>query len=226
MRVLFAGVSLAVIALAGAAAAADLPRRTEMPVKGPAYMAPVYNWTGFYMGINGGGAWGRSSFDGPAAPTGTFNISGGLIGLTAGYNWQVNQAVFGLETDIDWTSIRGTTVNNCAPGCETKNTWLGTARGRLGYALNNGFLPYLTGGLAYGNIRATVPGFAGASSSKAGWTVGAGLEFAIASNWTAKAEYLYVDLGSIDCGGSCGIAAPDPVKFKANILRAGLNYRF
>jgi outer membrane immunogenic protein len=224
-RVLFAGVGILAMGLAGTAGAADLPRRTEIPTKAAAYMAQVYNWTGLYLGINGGGAWGRSSFDGGLG-TGSFNTSGGLVGGTLGYNWQVNQAVFGLETDLDWTNISGTSTTNCAPGCQTKNTWLGTTRGRLGYAAGNGILPYLTGGLAYGNIKASVPGFAGASTTKAGWTVGAGLEFALASNWTTKAEYLYVDLGKIDCGAACGVPAPDNVKFNAHILRAGLNYRF
>ncbi len=224
-RVLFASVGILVTALAGTAGAADLPRRTEMPAKAPAYLAtPIYNWTGLYLGLNGGGGWGRSSFTGVPA-TGDFNVSGGLIGGTLGYNWQVAQAVFGLETDLDWSNIRGTTTTNCAPGCQTRNTWLGTTRGRLGYAMDR-FLPYLTGGVAYGDIRASVPGFAGASTNKTGWTLGGGLEFALASNWTAKAEYLYVDLGKFDCGTACGTAAPDNVKFNANILRAGLNYRF
>jgi outer membrane immunogenic protein len=226
MRILFAGVSFIAMTLTGAAGAADLPRRTEMPVKAPAYIAQIYNWTGFYFGINAGGGWGHSSFDSAVAPTGSFNTSGALAGVQAGYNWQAGPGVFGLETDMDWTNIRGASTTNCAPGCETRNSWLGTTRGRVGYAVSNGFLPYLTGGVAYGNIKAGVPGFAGATGSKAGWTLGGGLEFALSGNWTAKAEYLYVDLGSIDCGASCGTPAPDLVKFKANIVRAGLNYRF
>jgi outer membrane immunogenic protein len=225
-RVLLASAGVLAMAWATTAGAADLPRRTEIPTKAPAYLATVYNWTGLYLGINGGGAWGRSGFESTAAPTGSFNVSGGLVGGTLGYNWQVNQAVFGLETDLDWTNIKGSSTVNCPTGCQTKNTWLGTTRARLGFAAGNGFLPYLTGGVAYGDIKASVPGFAGASSTKAGWTVGAGLEFAVAGNWTAKAEYLYVDLGKMDCGALCGTAAPDPVKFNANILRAGLNYRF
>ena len=113
------------LGLAAPANAAERPRRYEQ--RAPAYSA-VYNWTGFYLGINGGGGFGRSSFDGPAAPTGNFNTSGGLVGVTAGYNWQVNQAVFGIETDIDWTSIRGRTNNNRAPGVQTRHTPLGRDR--------------------------------------------------------------------------------------------------
>ncbi len=226
-RVFLASAGVLLSALVGTAGAADLPRRAAAPVKAPApaYVAPIYNWTGVYLGLNAGGAWGRSSWDNATSPTGGFNTSGALVGGTLGYNWQANQMVLGLETDLDWTNIRGTTFANCAFGCETKNTWLGTTRARLGYAAGR-WMPYVTGGLAYGDIRASTPGFAGANTTKAGWTAGAGLEFALAGNWTAKAEYLYVDLGKFDCGTACGAPAPDNVKFNANIVRAGLNYRF
>jgi outer membrane immunogenic protein len=215
------------MALAGTAGAADLPRRAEMPAKAPAYLAaPIYNWTGLYLGLNGGGGWGRSSWDSTLAPTGDFNTSGGVIGGTAGYNWQMGQAVFGLEGDIDWSNIRGTaSTAACPPGCETRNTWLSTVRGRLGYAADR-WMPYITGGVALGDIRANFPGAIGGSASKAGWTVGGGLEFALAGNWTAKAEYLYVNLGTFDCGANCGTAGPDNIKFNANIVRGGINYRF
>jgi outer membrane immunogenic protein len=222
-RVLLTGVAIA--ALIGTATAADLPRRAEMPAKAPAYIAaPLYNWTGFYLGINGGGGWGRSSWDAATTSTGNFDLSGGLIGGTAGYNWQMGQVVFGLEGDIDWSNIRGTTTVTCPTGCETRNTWLATARGRLGYAADR-FMPYITGGAAFGDIRANVAG-GGASTTKTGWTAGGGVEFAIAGNWTAKAEYLYVDLGRFDCGAACGAVPPENVSFKANIVRAGVNYRF
>ncbi len=221
-RVLLSTAAMA--ALIGSAAAADLPRRAEQVTKAPAYQAvPIYNWTGLYIGINGGGGWGRSSFDGVPG-TGSFNVSGGLVGGTLGYNWQVGQAVWGLETDLDWSNIRGSAPCGVT-SCETRNSWLGTVRGRLGYAADR-WMPYITGGLAYGDIRASVPGFAGANTTKAGWTLGGGLEFALAGNWTAKAEYLYVDLGKFDCGTACGAPAPDNVRFNSHIVRAGLNYRF
>src|SRR5437868_15161607 len=110
-RFLAAGAALvALLGLVGQAAAADLGRRgQQMPVKAP-YMAPVYNWTGLYLGINGGGGWGRSAWTSPGLTTGDFNLSGGMIGGTAGYNWQAGQAVFGLEGDIDWANIKGSTT--------------------------------------------------------------------------------------------------------------------
>jgi outer membrane immunogenic protein len=220
-RALIAGVStIALLASFGAARAADLPPRIQEPARAPA-MAPLYNWTGLYIGVNGGGAWGRSSWD----STDAFNLSGGLVGGTIGYNYQIGQLVWGVEGDVDWTNIKGTTNTFCALGCETSNSWLGTARGRLGYAADR-FMPYVTGGAAFGNIRASTPGFAGTSTTKLGWTVGGGVEFALGGNWTAKAEYLYVDLGSVDCGLACGAFTPDNVSFHTNIVRAGLNYRF
>jgi outer membrane immunogenic protein len=215
-------VSLAALAaLSGAAMSADLPRRYDPIVpKAPIY-APMYNWSGLYIGVNGGGGWGRSRWD----TANQFDVSGGLVGGTIGYNWQVNPWVFGLEGDIDWSNIKGTTNFACALGCTTTNDWLATVRGRVGYAFDR-FLPYVTGGLAVGDIKAATPGFAGNNQTNAGWTVGGGLEFAIVANWTAKAEYLYVDLGRFNCGLACGAAATDNVSFRSNIARAGINYRF
>jgi outer membrane immunogenic protein len=214
-------VSVSALALVGQAAAADLPRPgPAYPVKAPPPVM-LYGWTGFYIGVNGGGAWGRSSWD----TTDTFDIDGGLVGGTIGYNFQVGPAVWGIEGDIDWTNIKGSTTTLCPLGCETSNSWLATVRGRLGYA-GNRWMPYVTGGAAFGDIRASTPGFAGNSANKAGWTVGGGLEFALFGNWTAKAEYLYVDLGNFNCGLGCGVATTDNVSFTANIVRGGINYRF
>lgn len=219
-RVFVACVGL--VALAGAAAAADLPPRAPQSYyKAPVMAPPPYTWSGFYIGVNGGGAWGRSNWDIP----GSFNTYGGLVGGTVGYNYQVSQAVFGIEGDIDWASIKGTT--NTAPcgvvGCTTSDTWLSTVRGRLGYAADR-FMPFVTGGLAVGDIRASSPVGSG-STTNAGWTVGGGLEFALVGNWTAKAEYLYVDLGKFNCGLGCGQTINN-VSFTTSLVRGGLNYRF
>jgi outer membrane immunogenic protein len=213
-------VSVSALVLAGQAAAADLPRPGRgYPPPPPPPM--IYTWTGFYLGVNGGGAWGQSSWD----SAGSFDISGGLVGGTIGYNFQAGPAVWGIEGDLDWTNIKGTTNTLCPLGCETSNTWLGTVRGRLGYG-GNRWMPYVTGGVAFGDIRASTPGFAGTSTSKAGWTAGGGVEFALVGNWTAKAEYLYVDLGNTNCGLNCGVATTDNVSFTSNIFRGGINYRF
>jgi outer membrane immunogenic protein len=223
-RALLAGISaLAMVTVAGAANAADLPRREAMPVKAPIYSAP-YNWTGFYLGINGGGAWGSSDFSGGLG-NGSSDPDGGMVGGTIGYNWQFGQTVFGLEGDIDWSSVRGS--SNCGLGggfsCETRNDYLATVRGRLGYAFDR-FMPYVTGGVAIGNIKASVAGLGSSDETQVGWTVGGGLETAIAGGWTAKIEYLYVDLGNSDT--ISGVGLNSDADFTENVVRAGFNYRF
>lgn len=226
-RVLFAGVGLVALALAGTAGAADLPRRgVAAPAAAPVYMPVAYNWTGLYAGINGGWGFGDSSWVDRLGSTGDFDVSGGLVGGTLGYNWQNGPVVFGVETDLAWSGIEGDTTVTCPLGCETSNGWLGTARARLGYAVDR-WMPFVSGGAAYGDIEASTPGFAGTSDTNVGWTVGGGAEFALAGNWTAKGEYLYVDLGELNCSAAnCGGAGPTKIDFSAHVLRAGLNYRF
>ena len=185
--------SVGVLAMVGLANAADLPR--PVYTKAPPYQAPyAYNWTGFYIGINGGGGWGNSTWD----STGGFDTSGGMVGGTVGYNWQMGTWVLGVEGDIDWADIKGTTATNCVGGgCTTQNNWLGTARGRVGYAFDR-WLPYLTGGAAFGDVQASHPGF----------------------------EYLHYDLGSFQCGLNCNGFVSDNVNFHADVIRGGLNLRF
>jgi outer membrane immunogenic protein len=198
-----------------AALAADIGPRARQAPREPTYVA--YNWTGAYIGLNSGGAWGSSSYAAPFASN-SINTSGGLIGGTLGYNWQAGRAVFGLEGDVDWSNLRGSGICG-ATTCETRNSWLGTARGRLGYAIDR-VMPYVTGGLAVGDIRSSIAAVGSANTTKAGWTLGGGLEAAIAGPWTAKVEYLYVDLGR-----GASVAGAD-ASMRANVVRAGLNYRF
>jgi outer membrane immunogenic protein len=214
--------AVAALVTAQGALAADLSVAPLYKAPPPA-MAPAYNWSGFYLGINGGGGWGHSYWDANATGVRT---SGGLVGGTAGYNWQFGSAVVGVEGDIDWANLKGTNTSTlCPAGCSTSDSWLSTVRGRVGYAFG-GVLPYVTGGLAVGDIRAATPGFAGATDTNAGWTVGGGLEFALPGNWSAKAEYLHVDLGRFNCGANCAVAATDNVSMHDDIIRAGVNYRF
>jgi outer membrane immunogenic protein len=223
-RLILASVAaLATVTMMGAANAADIAWRQPMPMQAPAYYAP-YNWTGFYVGINGGGSWGSSEWSSLVGSTGSFDVSGGLVGGTIGYNWQLGQWVFGLEGDIDWSDIRGTTSSGVCAGtsCETRNNWLGTGRARIGYAFDR-FLPYVTGGVAFGDVKASVAGFGSTTNTNAGWTLGGGIEAAITGPWTAKVEYLYVDLGNTSCSG-CLLSTN--VDFHTNIVRGGINYRF
>jgi outer membrane immunogenic protein len=197
---------------------------TDFPgvAKAPSYASP-WNWTGFFVGINGGYAWGTSNWTNPATgtTTGDFNLTGALVGGTIGYNLQTGLWVWGAEADIDASWIKGTDATVC---CQTKNDWLATARGRVGYAFDH-WLPFLTGGAAFGDIKMTPVGFPSETTTKIGWTVGGGLEYAFQGPWSAKVEYLYADLGKGSCSvATCG-AATD-VTFKTSVVRAGVNYHF
>lgn len=217
-KFLFASVGLLALGVASASAA-DIQRRVVQPARAPAvFVAPPFSWTGGYVGINGGFGWGRSEFSAPLS-SGSFDTSGGLVGGTLGYNWQAGALVFGVEGDLDWSNIRGNAGCGAGTNCEVRNNWLGTARGRLGYAMGS-MMPYVTGGLAFGNVKTTVAGLGSTSDTKTGWTLGGGIETHISGPWTAKLEYLYVDLG--DTSSVVGSDA----SFKTNIVRAGLNYKF
>ncbi len=219
-RILFATVGLLALAGSfGSASAADLSR-PAYPTKAAPYMAPGYNWTGFYAGVNGGYGWGTSDW---SALGSSFNTNGGLFGGQLGYNWQFGQFVYGLEGDIDWADLRSSTN---VIGMRTKSDFLSTVRGRIGVAVADRWLPYVTGGLAVGDIRTTNTLLGGGvDTTNAGWTVGGGVEFALVANWTAKVEYLHVDLGTANCGTSCGFVNNN-VSLKEDVVRGGINYRF
>jgi outer membrane immunogenic protein len=204
--------------------AADLG---EPSYKAPAYFEPsFFTWSGLYIGINGGYGFGNSNWtDRTGATTGDFDIEGGLVGGTIGFNLQTGTWVWGLEGDIDASGIKGTDTATCGtPGCGTRNDWLATARGRIGYGGFGNWLPYITGGAAFGDINATT-GAGSATTTKVGWTVGGGFEYAFMGSWSTKVEYLYADLGKATC--SSPTCSPDlDVKFHTSIVRLGLNYRF
>ena len=122
--------------------------------------------------------------------------------------------MFGLEGDIDWSNIKGSITTTCLGTCQTSNNWLGTARGRVGYAFDR-FLPYLTAGAAFGDVKGSVAGVGSFSETKVGWAGGAGLEYAFIDNWSAKLEYLYVDLGKATCNATCSGGDPFDVTFKS-----------
>ena len=222
-RVLLSMTAIALVAVATQAAnAADMPARKALPpqaVKAPP--PPIFNWSGFYVGAHAGYGWGDSNFD-AAAPGTSFDANGWLFGALAGVNYQVGQTVFGVETDINWSDFGGSGACGLAT-CETEVPWFGTVRGRLGYAADR-FMPYITGGLAYGKVEANVPGFGGDSETRLGWTAGVGAEYAFAPNMSWKTEYLYVDLGGFDCT-ACGAPVPN-VDFTSHIVRTGVNVRF
>ena len=225
-RTIRTGMAVAALLLVPLAAqAADLSRPYY---RTPAYSAPAYaSWTGFYVGLNGGYGFGQSLWTTPLGlSTGDFNVKGGLAGGTLGYNLQTGTWLWGLEGDLDASWIKGSTTTFCPLSCETKNSWLGTARGRIGYAGFNNWLLYITGGAAFGDIKATTS-LGSATKTKLGYALGVGVEYAFMRNWSTKIEYLYADLGKMTCPvATCGAGADTDVKFNANIVRLGVNYRF
>ena len=245
MRTLiFAAVSL--LTLGDAAAAADLPRP---PVYRPSEPAPYMGWTGFYVGLNVGGALGHGSSDfgvagGPIFATVSNNLTGTIGGVQAGYNWQTGPAVVGIETDFQASGLKGTLTAPCLPGfCglaltasyTQKVEWFGTVRGRLGVA-SSGWLIYATGGYAYARLDTDAVASAGPVSASVslhetrnGWTAGGGIEVALAQGWSAKLEYLYFDFGRTTTTWALGGALPsltDDARLTMNVVRAGLNYKF
>jgi len=253
-----AGVALAAFAIAGPARAADLP---SLPAKAPpAPAAPVYDWSGFYIGANAGygvavdpitQTFTQPGFTDTSTIASRVTPRGGLFGAQLGYNVQAGHLVYGVEGDLQWTGRHDT---SCGLGCftdiivtstesaEQRLKWFGTARGRLGWS-NDGWLFYVTGGAAWGVVDATtaqslvmlgVPLIAGSNTTrfvKAGGVVGGGAEVRLGGPWTAKFEFLYVDLGSI----SDTMVLPPPAvaaglttnsAIHDHIVRIGLNYKF
>ncbi len=247
-HVTFATTFFAAGLLAGTSYAADMP--AKMPIKA----APVagYSWTGFYLGVNGGYGVGRNpstTFDFSNTPPGTqlladsWNLApaGWIGGVQAGYNYQMDRWVFGVEADFQGSGQKDSACLVCTATTgsflvDQKLPWFATVRGRIGWAAGP-ILSYFTGGWAYGRVETSLS--AGSASTpfatgsiqdnKSGWVIGTGLEAALAGNWTAKVEYLYMSLGSTDVpnfnavGGSVHFSTTSDIRDR--FIRAGLNYR-
>lgn len=237
--------------------AAGLASAADMAVKAPP-MAPVvavYNWTGCYVGVEGGGSWGRDRAISNGANNGVVNgtagalktagdLSGGLIGGTIGCNYQRDRWVFGIEGDGSWSGKTGSSNLVAPPFVATfredvSQSYIATIRGRIGFAVIPTLLVYGTAGGAFADLRihefdpTAAAGSAGGigateTHSFAGWTAGAGVEWGFAPSWSAKVEYLYMDLGSkgffqTTATGCCTFQS---THLTDNIVRAGINYRF
>jgi outer membrane immunogenic protein len=224
-RVLISTAAIVGLAVASQTAlAADMPVRKPLPPQGVVKAPPpIFNWSGFYVGVHGGYGWGSSSINDPAFGA-SYDTNGWLLGGLAGVNYQVGQTVFGVEADINWSNFEGSAACGAGGICSTSVDWFGTLRGRLGYAADR-FMPYVTGGLAFGDVAASTA-FGSASDTRFGWTAGVGAEYAISQNMSWKTEYLYVDLGKFDCGVACGGVTPTDADFSTHIVRTGLNVRF
>jgi len=232
-KLLLATAALAVMATA--ASAADLPQRQVAPAP-YVPVVPAFTWTGFYLGLNAGYAFSNSdkiNFSDTTPFAGSIKASrdGFIGGAQAGYNWQFGSMVVGAETDIQYTDLKKRGYLG-ADTARVDTSYLGTVRARLGFVPMDRALLYVTGGLAYGDtkLEAYNAGLGVGASKRdtnVGWTLGAGVEYAITNNITTKLEYLYYDLGDTKLAFSNGV---DSTSYKANnngsIIRAGLNYKF
>jgi outer membrane immunogenic protein len=245
MKELFLATTGILALAAGSACAADLARPVYKAAPPP---APVYSWSGFYVGANVGYSWGQAKNDVSVAGVGfsdSQHMNGVIGGGQIGINWQVANWVFGLESDIQASGQKGGSSGALGVvGGDTftftgdhKLEWLGTSRVRVGFLPVQNILLYATGGVAYGQIKSsyavvdTTTGGTAAldfKDTRAGWTVGAGIEGLLGGGWTAKLEYLHVDLGKNTTSAvvdGTTIASVDS-KFTDNIVRVGVNYKF
>jgi outer membrane immunogenic protein len=272
---------IATFAITVALGAANTAMAADMAIKAPVKAAPVavLDWTGWYVGLNAGGAWDNSGYKldpagcfitgcgvgGVAANpfrtfTGKLSNDGFTGGGQAGYNKQMGTWLWGFETDINYNGLNRTIAANTIltgplAGANTLNSfsqrfdWFGTVRGRLGFLPTPNLLLYVTGGLAYGHVSSSTnvlfpvtccggDNYIGSSSTvRAGWTVGGGGEWMLSgSNWSIKAEYLYVDLGRTSYAdpcfvpGVCSIVPPPAYRTsfttREHVARLGVNYHF
>ncbi len=207
--------------VATSALAADLPYQKAAPYAAPVYVPPPFTWTGVYFGVNGGYGWAGTS-------NGAFgNLSGGAFGGTVGGNYQMGHVVLGAEADWDWAGVSNTQYLPFVSNKMTINQTL-TARARVGYALDRTLI-YVTGGYGGVGTNATfstpLAGWGGSQDQwVSGGALGAGVEYAISNNITAKAEYLYLPLPSTTYFSSTFYSTRAPVDL--SLLRLGVNYKF
>jgi outer membrane immunogenic protein len=230
MKKLFCA-GIASLALAGAASAADIPRK--MPVKAVP-PAPVWNWTGIYLGGYYGTSIAHSSAN-SSNRLGEVNINdrGLTAGATLGFNWQFNPNwLIGVEGDFGWLGTKESYLDfNDAPNLRVgaKTDWYGTVRGRFGYVTGPSLI-YATGGGAFVRVKETFGqpiGTTEDTSTHWGWTAGGGIETKLSRSWTAKTEYLYIDLGSNSfASNAAGNALTANFTNRAHVLKTGFNYQF
>lgn len=225
--------------------AADLPVKSYAPMAAPV----LFSWTGCYVGVEGGGNWGRSGqvarsgVDTGIAITGGFDLSGAIAGGTVGCNYQVSNFVFGVENDFSWTNKSGSVHDlppfNVLATSTTREKWIDTLRGRFGYAIDPYLMVYGTAGAAFAgtevNVLHPLVGSVTDSQSRVGWTAGVGGEWAaFAGPWgavTFKLEYLHAGFGNkqyvnppVTIGG--GTIVTRDVSLSDDMVRVGMNVKF
>jgi outer membrane immunogenic protein len=247
-KVLLTAIGLMTVSVVPALAA-DLPARTY--TKAPAAVAPIYNWGGFYVGLNAGGAsshkcWNLNNVDGvgpiPTLNEGCHDATGGLVGGQIGYRWQVTNWVFGVEAQGDWANLKGSNASAIAGLIgsptflnQTKIDAIGLFTGQVGYAWNNALL-YVKGGAAltddkYNGIVGGAA-FDQARETRLGGAVGAGIEYGFAPGWSVAAEYDHLFMGSrnVNFTGTAafggGFSRTDSIKQDVDMGTVRVNYTF
>ena len=232
--------TVALVAMATSVSAADLAARPYAKAA-PVMMVAAYDWSGFYIGGNGGwgsshNCWGYVPVGGVVIADGCSDRSGGVIGGQIGYRWQASQFVFGLEAQGDWANLSGSRVSvlNPAYSIGTKVDGLGLFTGQIGYAMNAALL-YLKGGAAVTSNSAYINtiggvGLASASSTRWGAVVGVGFEYGFTPNWTAGLEYDHLFMGNANNSFSVVnpivAGAANRISQDVDMVTLRVNYKF
>jgi outer membrane immunogenic protein len=229
-KLLLITASLVAISAAAPASAADLAARPY--TKAPPMMAAIYDWSGFYIGINGGGGISHNSWDlVGGGPEGSHDATGGTVGGQVGYRWQTGPVVFGVEAQGNWAEFKGSNASLLFPDSNrTKIDAFGLFTGQVGYAWNNVLL-YAKGGAAVTDNKydiISVPGgalLASTTDTRWGATVGAGIEYGFASNWSLGFEYDHLFMDRHDVNFPV-LGATDSIKQDVDLFTARVNYKF
>ncbi|MDQ0474869.1 outer membrane protein [Labrys wisconsinensis] len=241
-------IGTAALALIGSVAVARAADLAAAPVEPVAPIPYAFSWTGFYVGANIGYGFGGDDRVGVRNNLGVvvpnfakFEPDGIFGGVQAGYNYQWGNFVFGLEGDFQGAGIddkfNGVNAGGVTWSGKSNLDWFGTIRPRAGFAWDR-FLIYGTGGVAFGGIDYRVSGIDGGGNTvdmkkndtQVGWTAGAGLEYAITDNWTAKLEYQYINFGKEKI--TAAVVPPNGIDVSTNetvqthTVRLGVNYKF
>ena len=243
-KFLLGTVGLVALSMAAPASAADLRARPYTKAPAP-MMVAMYDWSGFYIGVNGGGGWSRNCWDivplaGPLAAEGCHDGSGAVVGGQVGYRWQASSWVFGLEAQGNWADINGSRVSQqfiVVPGDATSNSHIrsfGLFTGQVGYAFNN-VLGYVKGGAAVTENRyehrftGTNVIFDSARDTTWGAVVGVGLEYSFTPNWSFGVEYNHLFMGerTLNFTNAVGaLSTTDRIRQDVDLVTARINYRW
>ena len=237
-RLIILAAAAITVGAAAPAAAADLPARAPAYSKAPAIVEAAYDWSGFYVGINGGGAtgnvdWNADPFTGfPGGDEGSHNVSGGTVGGQFGYRWQMSSVVFGLEAQGNWADFKGSNASLQFPSTtnQTKIDAFGLFTGQIGYAWDRALF-YVKGGAAvtdnkYTSITAgPLGGIDTTSETRWGAAVGVGFAYAFAPSWSLGFEYNHLFMGNNDVNSAAGFIA-DHIKEDVDLFTARVDYRF